>query len=197
MILDTHCALPPPVTAHLFPDSEVSSPKSSHLFICYIFPKPYIYISLCMNTHRCKFLYINTCVYICTPRYADKCLITGFLGGSHFIVFSDFHDINIPPWSMSWYQSDVTGLGGGEECIFPQSFIGPVVAASQHRQFIHIYIYIHIHTQNIHVYVFICLCILVYLFIVWQLILTLSSNSNPLKIIFEIWNKTIQEWHLP
>ena len=43
------------------------------------------------------FVHKHMCIHI-HSRYADKCFMTDFLGGkSHFIVFSGFHDINIPP----------------------------------------------------------------------------------------------------
>ena len=121
-----------------FPDSEVSSLISSHLFLCYLI----LYVFMYVYTQMQIFVHKHTCIHI-HSRYADKCLITGFLGGgeSHFIVFSDFHDINIPPWSISWYQFDVTGLGVGEDIHILRSHWASG-GCLQHRTIIHIYIYI-------------------------------------------------------
>lgn len=91
------------------------------------------------------FVHKHMCIHI-HSRYADRCFMTDFLGvKSHFIVFSGFHDINIPLWSVSCYQFDVTGRGVGEEIHILRS-LGPVGAASSTEQlhtFIYTYMYIH------------------------------------------------------
>lgn len=139
-----------------FPDSEVSSPKSSHLFICYLIFKTYIYIFVYEYTQMQIFVHKHMCIHM-HSRYADKCLITGFLGGkvSFYSVFwfpwykySTMVYVMVPIWchrTRGWRGDTYSQVSLGQWWLPPAQ-----------NNYTHLYIHTHTYQKFMFMSLYVC-----------------------------------------